>query len=273
MLKISAFSKLSRVSVKTLRYYDDLGLLKPAVVDENNGYRYYSAEQLLTVKRIVAFKEQGFTLEQIVPLLNRDVTTEVIRNTLLDKQSELLRSIQEAKQQLDEINTRINNFEKMDVHPTTNKVALRSVAPQLVASVRDKIPRTHLCLLLDEVTQYVRSHGENADGSMTILWHGCDSEDDVSDVEVAIPITHPFPEDRRINIGLLPAVELTASHVHDCDPYNSSCPAEAELASWISSQGYQLSDKEPIREIYLTPDKDMYGRLRKAELLIPIERV
>ncbi|MFE0558831.1 MerR family DNA-binding transcriptional regulator [Paenibacillus sp. NPDC058910] len=49
MMKISAFAKVSGISIKTLRYYDELGLLKPAHVDEQSGYRYYSEEQLLTV--------------------------------------------------------------------------------------------------------------------------------------------------------------------------------------------------------------------------------
>ena len=67
MMKISAFAKVSGISIKTLRYYDELGLLKPAHIDKQSGYRYYSEERLLTVKRIAAYKEQGFTLEQLKP--------------------------------------------------------------------------------------------------------------------------------------------------------------------------------------------------------------
>lgn len=47
LFKISAFSRLSRVSLKTLRYYDQIGILKPRKVDHDTGYRYYSADQLL----------------------------------------------------------------------------------------------------------------------------------------------------------------------------------------------------------------------------------
>ncbi|CAG5081518.1 Transcriptional regulator, MerR family [Thermobacillus xylanilyticus] len=57
MFKISEFSKISRVSVKTLRYYDQLGLLKPARTDEATGYRYYTAEQLIRLHRILAYLE------------------------------------------------------------------------------------------------------------------------------------------------------------------------------------------------------------------------
>ncbi len=65
MFKIGDFSKLSLVSVKTLRYYDELGLLKPARVDEFTGYRYYSASQMPRLNRILALKDLGLSLEQV----------------------------------------------------------------------------------------------------------------------------------------------------------------------------------------------------------------
>lgn len=59
MFKISDFSRLSLVSAKALRYYDELGLLKPARVDESTGYRYYAASQLPRLNRILALKDPG----------------------------------------------------------------------------------------------------------------------------------------------------------------------------------------------------------------------
>jgi DNA-binding transcriptional MerR regulator len=62
VFKIGDFSRLSLVSVKALRYYDELGLLKPARVDEFTGYRYYSASQLTRLNRILAMKDMGLSL-------------------------------------------------------------------------------------------------------------------------------------------------------------------------------------------------------------------
>ena len=70
MFKIGDFSKFSRVSVKMLRHYDELGLLKPALVDPATNYRYYSADQLPRLNRIIALKDLGFTLEQVGRLFN-----------------------------------------------------------------------------------------------------------------------------------------------------------------------------------------------------------
>ena len=65
MLKIGDFSKLSRVSVRMLRHYDEIGLLRPAETDPANGYRYYSAAQLETAERIRVLKDRGFGLSVI----------------------------------------------------------------------------------------------------------------------------------------------------------------------------------------------------------------
>ncbi|HYM68302.1 MAG TPA: MerR family transcriptional regulator, partial [bacterium] len=65
MIKIGDFSALCRVSVKTLRHYDELGLLTPARVDPATGYRYYAASQLAVLHRILALKDLGFSLGQV----------------------------------------------------------------------------------------------------------------------------------------------------------------------------------------------------------------
>ena len=70
MLKIGEFSKLSRVSVRMLRHYDEIGLLKPAKIDCFTDYRYYREDQLPTVCRITALKDMGFSLADIVRILD-----------------------------------------------------------------------------------------------------------------------------------------------------------------------------------------------------------
>src|SRR5512146_2568697 len=76
MIRIGDFSKLSRVSVKTLRFYDEMGLLKPIEVDRFTGYRLYEANQLPRLYRILALKDLGFSLEEIGRLLAGDLSTE-----------------------------------------------------------------------------------------------------------------------------------------------------------------------------------------------------
>lgn len=87
MLKIGDFSALSRVSIKTLRYYDQTGLLPPAHIDSATGYRCYSARQLSQLHRMLALKDFGFTLEQIAQALDEGITAEYMRGMLLLRQA------------------------------------------------------------------------------------------------------------------------------------------------------------------------------------------
>ena len=88
MYKIGELSKLCRLPVKTLRYYDSVGLLVPDETDRFTGYRYYSAARLADCNRIVALKELGFSLDEIRRHLSADSTESVV--SLLDVKAEEL---------------------------------------------------------------------------------------------------------------------------------------------------------------------------------------
>src|SRR5579864_9155552 len=61
---------LSGVSVRTLHFYDELGLLKPAYIS-TGGYRYYEEPELLTLQQILFYRELGFELKEIQRILGR----------------------------------------------------------------------------------------------------------------------------------------------------------------------------------------------------------
>ena len=100
MLKIGDFSRLSQVSVKTLRYYDEVALLKPTQVDEMSGYRYYSVAQLRQLHRILALRDLGFSLDQIGYVLEADLSIEELRGMLrlrrAEQQQRLLKGIRQS---------------------------------------------------------------------------------------------------------------------------------------------------------------------------------
>ncbi len=96
MLKIGDFSQLAQVSVRALRIYDEMGLLKPVHVDRFTGYRYYEAEQLPRLNRIIALKDLGLTLDQIAQLLKDDLSAEQLRGMLMMKQADLEQELKEG---------------------------------------------------------------------------------------------------------------------------------------------------------------------------------
>src|SRR5215469_14376688 len=93
VIRIGDFSRLSRVSIKTLRYYDEVGLFKPIDVDRFTGYRYYSASQLPRLNRILALRDLGLSLEQIAQVLDEGVSPEQLRGMLRLKRAELQQHI------------------------------------------------------------------------------------------------------------------------------------------------------------------------------------
>src|SRR5579862_6502724 len=103
MLRIGQFSKLSRVSIKALRYYDDIGLLKPAYVDRFTGYRYYAADQLSHIRRLLKFKKMGFSLEQIEILLDERLSSAELHQRVSRHRAELAKQLSRGQSQLAEL--------------------------------------------------------------------------------------------------------------------------------------------------------------------------
>src|SRR5690242_21163469 len=112
MFKIGEFSKLVQVTVPTLRYYDQVGLLKPVQVDPFTGYRYYSADQLPRLHRILALKGLGFSLEQIAVVLAEGLTPEQMRGMLRLRHAQISEQIVEMENQLVEVEVRLQQIEQ-----------------------------------------------------------------------------------------------------------------------------------------------------------------
>lgn len=102
MIKIGDFAKVCNVSARTLRYYDDEGVLKADFVDEVTGYRFYSPEAVEKYKKLVFYKELGFSLQEIKKLLT--ATEEEEKEMLKKKKGTLLSSVQQIQGQVQTIN-------------------------------------------------------------------------------------------------------------------------------------------------------------------------
>ena len=104
MYKIGEFSKITGLSVKALRFYDEIGLLKPSFIDNNTNYRYYGDNELENYKKIQYLKKIGFSLDEIKDNLN-NLTIEALEN----KKQELKLKRDYLSFQIDEINKLVEN--------------------------------------------------------------------------------------------------------------------------------------------------------------------
>src|SRR4029453_17104391 len=109
MFTVGEFSRLAQVFKRLLRYYDEIGLLKPIKNEQFPGYRYryYRAEQLPALNRILALKELGLSLDQIQRLLSDRITTDELQGMLLMKKAEIEQQVQEEIQRVRNIEARL----------------------------------------------------------------------------------------------------------------------------------------------------------------------
>lgn len=257
MFKISEFSQLSQVSIKTLRYYDQLGLLKPAQTDPYTGYRYYTASQLLRLNRIMAFKELGFTLEQIVQLLDEQISPEQMQGMFRLKKAQVQELIRSEQERLARLEGRLRQIEREGGELPQHDVVLKAVEPQLVASIRKKTSILYIPLLCKELERYLKAQGTSAVATLPhmLLWHGCEVCEDAIDVEVAVPIARRLEDSERVRVRTLPGMPMAASMLHSCQP-QSVCTGSSDLADWIEKNRYCMVANEPRREVYLTLGDD-----------------
>jgi F-type H+-transporting ATPase subunit beta len=110
MFRIGLFARICRVSVVTLRYYDEIGLLKPEYVDRYTGYRYYTAEQIPRLSQIAAYKDLGLTLDEIADLLNENLPVEHLRDLLHARRNQVAAQIAEGQAQLARIDAQLHEL-------------------------------------------------------------------------------------------------------------------------------------------------------------------
>src|SRR5258708_25618203 len=158
MFRIGDFSRLTQVTVKALRYYDDLGLLRPAHVDRDTGYRYYSGAQVVRLNRILALKELGLSLEQIGPLLDADLAADQLRAMLQIKQAETAQRIEQEQARLARIEAWLR---EVGNDPSARPdVVVKRIEAQRVALIREVLPaRADVGRLFRALTAYRQPHG------------------------------------------------------------------------------------------------------------------
>lgn len=269
MLRIGEFSQISQVSIKTLRYYAEVGLLKPVEVDRFTGYRYYSFDQLKHLYRILALKDLGFSLEQIARLVEQDLTTSELRGMLRLKQEELREQLQEGAARLERVETRLRQLEQ-ETDMVMYDVVIKKVAPVLVAGVRDVIPaypeQGHLW---DTLETTLKKQGLTPSGACLTVYYQDEPE---IDAEVCEPLAVSAKASGRMQVHELPAVETMASLVHH-GPFTALGEAYGGLIQWIEANGYQICG--PGREIYLQPPArpgDQSDPSTVTEIQFPVAR-
>ena len=255
MIKIGDFARLSQVSVVTLRYYDEMDLLKPVKVDTFTGYRFYAADQLPRLNRILALKDLGFSLEQIKLMLADGLTPEQLRSMLTIQRQEVEKRLAGEQERLSRIEARLRQIELEDKMPTYD-VVVKNTPAMLVASRRITVPTNdQVPQYLDEaymdVYGYVHEQGVKQTGPHFTLWHSPSDVYENEDVEAIVPIDRLLKGTERVKVYELPSTQVAAV-VHQ-GSFEDFQQGHAAILEWIDANGYKIAG--PYREIYIKHDR------------------
>jgi DNA-binding transcriptional MerR regulator/effector-binding domain-containing protein len=278
MFKIGEFSKIALISVSQLRYYDEVGLLKPAKIDEWTGYRYYSAQQLPDLNRILALKELGLSLEQIRRMVGNEISLDEIRGMFALQKAQAEQSVRDELLRLQQINARLQQIEDGDSYDNYD-IIVKSLPPQPYFSLRE------MCASFDAATLLMMEMhralpavvGKKTLGHFTVILHTEDYDlENPIDLELGFALqkesdaTYTTADGQAMRMRTLPAVETMVTAVRVGPPHMSH-PCRAALAGWVETNGYEFDGNG--RELFIVPPAP--GREQEAvtEIQYPVRRI
>ena len=254
MLRIGDFSRVARVSGRLLRYYDSIGLLSPRRIDPQTGYRYYTADQLTELNRILALKGLGLSLDQIGRMLDARISADEIRGMLMLKKAEAEQALSEEAARLRHIESRLRQIEEQGSLADYD-VVVKSAEPQPFLAVRQSFAGMEEAVaMLRDVARTVTSRVPQGIREALVVVAYSDFEDEPLDLEIGFGLTREhrkpvlLPNRAAMSMTELPGVETLATVVRRGPDYQSHL-AFGALGLWMEANGYAIAG--PTREVFL----------------------
>ena len=246
MYSIGEFSKINRITPKTLRHYDRIGLLKPDRVDDWTGYRYYSGSQLPRIRKILKLKALGLPLDEIGTLLKENAHAGHI---LQQQEQRLQQHIQESQSRLEQLREYLIQLEGGQNMQTD--VTMKQLPEVIVASMRTVVPSYNTYFdIVPKMGEYMESVGAvcREPEYCFSIYHDGEYRDSDIDVEICEAVVAPCRESEKVKFKTIPAVPQAACLQHH-GPYQSLQDTYNRLFTWIHQNGYQPADNP--RESYI----------------------
>jgi DNA-binding transcriptional MerR regulator len=282
VLRIGDFSQLGRVSVRTLRLYDELDLLKPAQVDKFTDYRYYAVDQLPRLNRILVLKDLGFSLDEIKTMIDNALPATQLEAMLAKRKADVDQQIRDEQERLARIATRMAYIAR-EGQPPLFDIFVKHIDAHTLAGIRATVAnldemgmerQARLSTLYGALTQHrLRTMPQHIECA---LYYNTEFTDEGIDMELAVTID---PK----TAGAL-AKDAAALHIHElpaCEaattvyggPVSDLVQAISQLYYWIGENNYASCG--PMRELHLSGSElDLRSArdLVTVELQLPIER-
>ncbi|MYS84525.1 MerR family transcriptional regulator [Embleya scabrispora] len=256
MFTIGDFARHGRVSVRMLRHYDAMGLLRPARVDPDSGYRFYEAGQLARLNRVIALKDLGFTLHQVRSILDERVSVEELRGMLRLRRTELAATVAADALRLAQVEARLRTIEAEGRMSADDIVVKRipavRVAELTVTTTADADGPEGIGPIIDplydELCHRLEAAGVSPTGPGIAYYEAAPDEDDTVVIHAGMTVATEPRADFDFAIVDLPEIECAATYVHRGSMDHVMTGVQA-LAGWIDANGYRSLGY--ARELYL----------------------
>jgi DNA-binding transcriptional MerR regulator len=253
--RIGEFSNLSGVSTKTLRFYDEIGLLRPATVDPRTRYRHYHPQQLEELASIIALKSLGVPLAAVRDLLSPAGTGKSRRELLSELRRAIEQSIQDATQTLHCVNAALD---ELDACRRPIPVVVKHLRAIPVASVRANVKSYAQIQGFEQELLNALPH-HCIGGLRGVLWHRC-ADSGALEGEPFVALKHRVALRTSYDVKQLPAT--TAACAYSALDDRSAEETYDAIRKWMSVRGYQAAG--PKREISLGQMLEIQFPLKSA---------
>lgn len=240
MLKIGTFSKLSKLSVRMLRHYDEIGLLRPCEVDSLTGYRYYGEKQLLDAGRIRCLRMMGFNLDTTKVILTGYQDGHSLERFLAVQKQEMLQREEEIRYKIRLIDSTIN-WLRRDGKMKGYDVTLKTLPERYVASVRQVLPAYEEEGRLWEILRTETAPQRLQPGSpcySTAVFLDEEYRETEVDVEIQLAVQGTFQDTEHVHFKTVPAVQFASAFCNG--PYEQIGEIHQAVAKWSKDNGYEI---------------------------------
>jgi DNA-binding transcriptional MerR regulator len=268
MFSIGEFARHGRVSVRMLRHYDAIGLIRPACVDEATGYRLYEASQLDELNRVIALKDLGFTLQQVQAILEEKVSAAELRGMLRLRRAEIQASIEAETTRLARVEARLLTIEDGARVPADG-VVVKRLAPVRVAEltgVAAGYEPEAITPVIQPLYHDVWCRLASADipaAGPAVAYYEDEAQGGIV-VHAAVPVAAASAH--GVTIVDLPEVDNAAAIIHHGSMDDVLATGQA-LARWIDANGYRSAGYAREVTLHWCPDPEQWV----TELQQPID--
>lgn len=266
LLKIGAFSVLSHISVRMLRYYQDHGILEPTYVDPFSGHRFYQSQQLNHARLVTSLRDAGCPIERIAKILDSIDSPATLQRLLSAQRDELTRRRNDIHTQLamlDHVTCMLQG------EATMTEVNRKFLPPMITASLRRIIPSYHHeGTLWEELMPLVQqAHlAFPADGISGATFHDPEYREADVDVEVWMQVTEQFAEQEPLICTVVPQQEVVSAVLRG--DYSQMPAATEAIGVYLAEHGLTTG---PMFNIYhVSPAQNPDPSSWVTEICFPI---